>query len=61
MHKCIRLWYVTLLRDRMVLSVSWWNQRWVLDGTTTPIATPPLYENSREPEAEHTLVEAYVS
>lgn len=31
---CIHLWCVTLLRDRMVWNVIWWNQLWVLYGTT---------------------------
>lgn len=52
---CIHLCCVTLVRDRMVWNIIWWNQLWV------PIATPLVYENHSEFGAEHALVGAHVS
>lgn len=37
---CIHLWCATLLRDRMVWNIIWWNQLWVLDGTTNTHCNP---------------------
>lgn len=57
---CIHLWCVTLLRDRMVWNIIWWNQLWVLDGMSTPLQ-PLCSMKIREFGAEHALVGASIS